>query len=629
MAKKTGYITALYERLSRDDEQFGDSTSIVNQKKMLETYAREHDYTNIRHYTDDGYSGGSFDRPGWNEMIKDVEDGKISTVIVKDMSRVGRNYLEVGYYTEVYFSQKDIRFIAISNNVDSEDQTSSEFAPFLNIMNEWYLRDCSNKIKATKRSMGNAGVHLATIPCYGYKKDPNDKHKWVIDEEAAEVVRLIFRLCIEGLGTTQIAHALRDRKIVTPSYHAALNNTGRFKNNIEALEPYNWSSGSIKNILCRPDYIGYTVNFKSHNKSYKEKKNIKNSPDQWAVFEGTQEPIIDRYTYQLAQKLIGTPRRHDTLGEANPLTGLVFCADCGAKMYNHRAKPFVDRYGKKQPGFDGYDCSLYKLSYRKTSGLKCFSHHISTKALRELVLYVIQSACKNAITDREEFVKKVQTTAEQANSFSDDAEKNTYSSNKKRYQELDHLYKKAYESYASGLIKENKFIKISQSYEAEQEKVSADIREYEEKQEARKDWNNDMNYFFSLVDKYTSIEKLTPQILNEFVDKILVHKAEKIDGRRVQKVEIYLNGIGKIEISEPEKSPEQEKIDQYWREKYQRRREYELNLRKKNLRAADAIVRVKEEKEKQRLIDEFNNDVKTGGLERMPVIPERLMQAAT
>ena len=245
MAKKKGFITALYERLSRDDEQFGDSVSILNQKTMLENYAKEHGYENIRHYTDDGYSGGSFERPGWKKMIEDIEAGEIATVIAKDMSRIGRNYLEVGYYTEVYFGQKDIRFIAVSNNVDSSNQCSAEFAPFLNIMNEWYLKDCSNKIKASKKSLGNSGVHLSVQPVSGYRKHPEDKHRWIVDEEAAEVVRLIYKLCIEGNGTTQIARMLCERKIETPAYHAAKNGEGRFRYKINELDPYKWNSGTV------------------------------------------------------------------------------------------------------------------------------------------------------------------------------------------------------------------------------------------------------------------------------------------------------------------------------------------------------------------------------------------------
>ena len=254
MAKKIGNITALYERLSRDDDQFGDSTSIVNQKEMLENYAKEHGYENIRHYTDDGYSGGSFDRPGWKKLISDIEEGEIATVIAKDMSRIGRNYLEVGYYTEIYFGERNIHFIAVSNNVDSADQSTAEFAPFLNIMNEWYLRDCSKKIRASKKSLGNSGVHLSAQPVFGYRKDPNDKHKWIVDEEAAAVVRLIYQLCIEGNGTTQIARILHERKIETPAYYAAKHGEGRYRYQIDSLDPYKWNSGSVKGILTRPEY---------------------------------------------------------------------------------------------------------------------------------------------------------------------------------------------------------------------------------------------------------------------------------------------------------------------------------------------------------------------------------------
>ena len=503
MAKKQGSITALYERLSRDDEQFGDSTSIVNQKKMLENFAKEHGYSNIRHYTDDGYSGGSFERPGWKKMIGDIEEGIIATVIAKDMSRIGRNYLEVGYYTEIYFGQKNIHFIAISNNVDSNDQGSSEFAPFLNIMNEWYLKDCSNKIRASKRSLGNSGVHLSGIPVFGYRKDPEDKHKWLVDEEAAEVVRLIYQLCIEGNGMQQIARILCERQIETPAYHAAKNGMGRYKNNIEALEPYNWNSGSVKAILSRPEYLGCTVNFRTTSKSYKEKKNIINDPEKWAVFEGTQEPIIDAYTYQLAQKLIGTPRRHDTLGEANPLTGLVFCADCGAKMYNHRAKPFVDRYGKQKPGFDGYDCSVYKLSYRKTSETKRRSHHISTRALREIILYTIRNACRYAIEDRDDFVRRVRQETEAWSTVAAEDGRKKYAENQKRLQELDSIYKKLYESFALSVITEDKFRMLSDSYEAEQEKLRAEIQAYEKEQAEQKDTDGDIERFYTLVDRYT------------------------------------------------------------------------------------------------------------------------------
>ena len=626
MAKIQSGITALYERLSRDDDQFGDSTSIVNQKQMLEDYAKSNGYNNIKHYTDDGYSGGSFDRPGWKKLIEDIEAGKISTVIAKDMSRIGRNYLEVGYYTEIFFGQKNIRFIAIANNVDSDNQGSSEFAPFLNIMNEWYLRDCSKKIKASKKSLGNSGFHLSGTPCYGYKKDPNDKRKWIVDEEAAEIVRLIYKLCIEGKGTTQIATYLQNHKIESPAYHAARNGTGKYKNNIEALEPYNWNSASVREILSRPEYIGCTVNFRTTSKSYKEKKNLYNSPDKWAVFEGTQEPIVDDYTYQLAQKLIKTPRRFNAIGEANPLTGLVFCADCGAKMYNHRARAFTNRHGKNIPAFDAYDCSTYKLSYSKSKETECKSHYISTKALNEIVLYTIKTVCKYAIEDRASFVDKVKKETETRNLQAAEEAKKKYQADLKRYDEVNKLYTKLYESFAMEIIPEDKFKMLSEAYEKEQMKLQKEIRTYEEELVSTKDAVDDIERFYELVDKFTSFEELTTQMLNEFVDKIIVHKAEKIDKRRVQEVEIYLNYIGKIDFLEPEEiNPEQEAIDKYWRDKYWRTKEYELNRRKKETAEANKVIEAKEKAERERIIEELNAEIEALGIENMPVIPERLM----
>lgn len=593
---------------------------------MLEAYAKDHGYENIRHYTDDGYSGGSFERPGWKKMIEDIESALISTVIAKDMSRIDRNYLEVGYYTEIFFGQHNIHFIAVANNVDSDNQGSSEFAPFLNIMNEWYLKDCYNKIKASKRSLGNSGVHLSSQPVYGYLKDPTDKHKWIVDDEAAEVVRLIYQLCIEGNGTAQIARILSERKIETPSYHAAKRGEGRFRHNIEALDPYNWNASTVKNILSRPEYVGYTINFKTTSKSYKEHKNLINSPDKWEIFEGTQDPIIDQYTHQLVQKLTATPRRKDTFGESNPLTGLVFCADCGAKMYNHRARGLVNRHGRKLPPFDTYDCSAYKLSTKSNSEQKCISHYISTKALREVVLYTIRCACAFAIKDKDAFIQKVrhETETRKANMAEDGKKK--YEADKRRMQELDKVYKKLYESFALGIVPEDKFRMLADSYESEQEKLQADIQAYEAVMAERKGTDDDIDHFYDLVERYTSFEELTPQMLNEFVDKILVHRAEKIDGRRTQKVEVYLNFIGNIDfpkIEEP-KDPEQEKIDQYWRDRYQRNKNRELARRKVVLAAANEKIDAELKAKRERKIQEYKEEIEAVGIENLSIIPEAL-----
>ncbi len=632
MAKKKGDITALYERLSRDDEKYGDSISIVNQKKMLESFAKENGFVNFQHYTDDGYSGGSFDRPGWNRLIADIENGKISTVITKDMSRIGRNYLLVGYYTETYFNQKNIRFIAVSNNIDSENQESSEFVPFLNVFNEWYLRDCSRKIKAAKRSLGNSGVHLASTPCYGYIKDPKDKNKWIIDEEAAEVIRTVYKLCIEGNGPWNIANLLRAYKIETPAYHMAKKGIGRYKSMLSELDPYNWNGSTVRIILSRPEYLGYTVNFRTSSKSYKEHKNIINSTDKWAVFKGTQEPIVDLYVYQLAQKLLGTSRRRDTIGEANPLTGIVFCADCGAKMYNHRSKEYMTRYGKKKHGFDGYDCSAYKLASRKTKSPVCSSHYISTKALRSIILHTIQNVCRYALDDREAFINKVKELINIRNENTTMEAKKKYNADRKRFQELDILFQKIYESFVSGIISEDKFRMLSSAYEEEQKKLQFDINAYEISLNKQQEADDDIDKFYALIDKYTSLEELTPSILNEFIDKVLVHKAQKIDGNRVQKVEVYLNFIGKIDfpiLEEAHDDPEQEKIDKYWKERYRRSKERERGYRKKKQEEIGKIIEADKTAKRNKIIKELNREIDIYGVENLSVLPARLRNGAS
>ena len=330
-------ITALYERLSRDDDLAGDSNSIVNQKKMLEDYAKNNGYTNTVHFTDDGFSGGSFERPGWKQMLSRIENGDIGTVIVKDMSRVGRDYLQVGFYTEVFFREKGVRFIAVSNGVDSDNNTSSEFAPFLNIMNEWYLRDCSRKITAVLRAKGKEGKPITSNPPYGYVKSPDDKNLWLVDEEAAEVVKKIFRLTVEGMGPYQIAKRLMEEKVEKPSYYQATRQRGNFQTMCDFETPYNWTGGSVVRILERPEYMGDTVNFRSHKESYKDKKAVKNSSEDILIFQDTHEPIIDRRTWYLVQELRKTVRRVDTSGEGSLLTGKLYCADCGGKMHYRRS----------------------------------------------------------------------------------------------------------------------------------------------------------------------------------------------------------------------------------------------------------------------------------------------------
>ena len=598
-------ITALYERLSRDDEQEGDSNSIVNQKKMLEEYAAKNGYQNTVHYTDDGYSGGSFDRPDWKRLLQDIEDGRVTTVIAKDMSRIGRNYLEVGYYTEIYFRQKNIHFIAIANGVDSDNQTSEEFVPFLNLMNEWYLRDTSRKIKASKRSIGLSGVHLSGQALYGYCKDPEDKHKWLIDDEAAAVVRRMYQMVINGSGTTEIASILRKEQIETPSYYHAKQGIGQYKNRIDELNPYNWNGSTVKYILTRPEYMGCTVNFKTESKSYKEKKNIINPPEKWAIFEDTQDAVVDVETWHLVQKLLGTPRKKNEDGAPNPLTGLVFCSDCGAKMYNKRTTEGISATGKPRHAFDSYECSNYKMRTLRTHTVeKCATHHINTKDLRELILYTIREVCTFALGDNEGFRQKVMDAAALQRTEAVKDRKRKLNRDKRRFAELDVLYKKLYESYATGKIPENKFDALSNEYLAEQESLKSTIAEEETEIAEFEQTADNVEQFLSVAQKYTDFSELTTPMINEFIEKIVVHAPDRSNGPRQQQVDIYLKFIGHFIPPEREPTPEEleeMKRKQFWLDKYWKNRDYELARRKKQKEkelAAQAEAEAKKHKER-------------------------------
>ena len=453
-AKQTeSKITALYERLSRDDDNAGDSNSIVNQKKYLESYAQQRGYANCRHYTDDGWSGGNFERPAWKQLVADIEAGKVAHVIVKDMSRAGRDYLQTGFYTEVFFRQHSVHFVAIANGVDSDDQNSNEFAPFLNIMNEWYLRDLSRKQKTAIRVKGESGKPTTSCAIYGYKKDPENKYHWLIDEEAAAVVRRIFQLTIEGKGPYDIARILFDDKIDTPAVYFGKQNKGVWKSKEEFPNPYNWSGYIVGQILSKPEYMGHTVNFRSHKQSYKDKNAVMNPKEEWLIFENTHEAIVDAETWELAQKLRKTPRRHDTLGEANPLTGLVFCADCGAKMMNHRSRGGTEN--NPYPS-DFYDCSTYTLAHQKRT-YACSGHYIRSKVLRELILETIRAASTFAISDRDAFLEKVRSASQLRQAEAAKETKRRLNKEKKRISELDTIIKKLYESFAVGRITGERF----------------------------------------------------------------------------------------------------------------------------------------------------------------------------
>ena len=567
-------ITALYERLSRDDDQVGDSNSIVHQKKYLESYAQQRGYTNCRHYTDDGWSGGNFERPAWKQLIADIEAGKVAHVIVKDMSRAGRDYLQTGCYTEVFFRQHNVHFVAIANSVDSDDQNSNEFAPFLNIMNEWYLRDLSRKQRTAIRVKGESGKPTTNCAIYGYKKNPEDKYHWLIDGEAAEVVRRIFRLTIEGKGPYDIARILFDDKIETPAVYAARQGRGVWKSKEEFPNPYNWSGYIVGNILAKPEYMGHTVNFRSHKQSYKDKTPVMNPKEDWLIFENTHEAVVDKETWELAQKLRKTPRRHDTLGEANPLTGLLFCADCGAKMYNQRTRGSDT---KPYPS-DAYECSTYKLAGQKRSAA-CRNHHISTKALRELILNTIRTVSTYAISNQDEFMEKVRSASQIKQKEAAKETKRKLNKDKKRIAELDNIIKKLYESFAIGRITDERFDTLLAEYEAEQKNLQASVEEAEQRVSSFEEDTARVEQFMELARKYTDFSEMTTPMINEFIDKIIVHAPEKVDGDRVQEVEIYLKFIGHFEFPASELTEEEIKRQEFLKKERARSREHYQKLK--------------------------------------------------
>ena len=562
-------ITALYERLSRDDDQAGDSNSIINQKKYLESYAAQRGYENCVHYTDDGWSGGTFERPAWKRMIADIEAGKVAHVIVKDMSRAGRDYLQTEFYTEVFFRQHGVHFVAIANSVDSDDQNSNEFAPFLNIMNEWYLRDLSRKQRTAIRVKGESGKPTTNAAIYGYKKDPNDKHKWLIDEEAAAVVRRIYRLTIEGYGPYDIARILYDDKIDTPAVYFGKHNIGVWKSKEEFPNPYNWSGFVVGQILSKPEYMGDTVNFRSHKQSYKDKTPVMNPKEEWLIFENTHEAIVDRETWELAQKLRKTPKRIDTLGEANPLTGLVYCADCGEKMYNHRSRGGTEN--NPYPS-DFFDCSSYTLAHQKRTKA-CCGHYIGTKSLRTLILETIRSVSTFAISNQEEFIAKVRAASQVRQAEAAKDTKRKLNKDRKRHTELDTIIKKLYESFAIGRITDERFDSLLAEYESEQKSLTAAIAEAEDSLTSYKEDTARVEQFLALAKKYTDFSELTTPMINEFIDKIIVHAPERIDGDRVQEVEIYLNFIGKCELPEKKLTAEEVKREEQLRRHRIRSRE--------------------------------------------------------
>ncbi|MBP3481363.1 MAG: recombinase family protein [Clostridia bacterium] len=533
--RQSDKITALYCRLSRDDELQGDSNSIVNQKNILSKYAKENGFKNIQFIVDDGFSGTNFNRPGWNELLGLIEDNKVGAIIVKDMSRLGRDYLKVGFYTEVMFVEKNIRFIAINNGIDSANQADSDFTPFLNIINEWYAKDTSKKIKAVMKAKGESGKTLTTIPPFGYMKSPDDKTKWIVDEPAAETVKKIFNLCMNGYGPSQIAKILNNEKILTPA--AYWQSIGRTTNLPTPENPYRWVADTISTMLEKKEYLGHTVNFKTYKQSYKSKKKLHNPEEKQLVFENTHEAIIDIDTWNRVQELRKNKRRPTRTGKSNMFSGIAYCADCGQKLYYCTSKYFESRQ-------DHFVCSTSRKGKEE-----CSTHFIRATILEQGVLahlkYVI-----SVVENYENQFRKVLGTKQKAEVKKElNAKKKLLSKSESRMKELDLLFQRIYEDNVSGKISDERFEMLSANYESEQaelkqtiKKLSAEISETEEQAD-------NVERFISKVHKYFDLQELTPSILNDLVKRVYVHAPQTIDGKRTQEIEIVYDIVGILPLS--------------------------------------------------------------------------------
>ena len=526
-------ITPLYERLSRDDELQGESNSISNQKQMLEDFARRNGLPNPTHFTDDGISGTRFDRPGFLAMMEEVEAGRVEAIVIKDMSRLGRDYLKVGQVMEV-LRQRGVRLIAINDGVDSL-KGDDDFTPFRNIMNEFYARDTSRKIRSVFKSKGMSGKHLTGTVIYGYLWDEKREH-WLVDEEAAEVIRRIFSLTLEGYGPYQIACKLSTDRIEIPVVHLARFNEGVNRSK-PVKDPYGWGSSTIVNILKKREYLGHTINFKTR-KHFKDKKSHYVSEDEWTIFENTHEAIIDQQTFDLAQKIRSNVRRYPNgWGEAAPLTGLLYCADCGGKMYVHRTNN-----GKR---ISQYTCSQYS---KVPVGKLCTTQHrINEDVVLSLVSEMLKAIAEYAKHDRAEFVRVVQEAQSSQQTAEVKKQRTRLATAKQRVSELEVLLCKIYEDNILGKLSDSRYATLDAQYEKEQTELTAEISVLEKAIKSYEKHEKDADRFIALIDKYENFDKLTIAMLNEFIEKILVHERDRKGSiQTTQEVEIYFNFVGRF-----------------------------------------------------------------------------------
>ncbi len=541
MPRQQEEITALYCRLSQDDGREGESNSIVNQKEYLLKYAKEHGFKNPKFYVDDGFTGTNFDRPSFREMSADIDKGLVKTVIVKDLSRFGRNYIEVGSYSEIIYPEAGVRFIAIMDNVDTGSLESNEFAAFTNLFNEWYPKSTSKKVKEVKKAKGLAGEHLGAPP-YGYLKNPDDNTRWLVDEEAAAIVRRIFSLCMQGNGMSAIATILWEDKVLTPSAYKVSKGIGVAK---VSENPYNWETSMIASILENVAYIGVTESFKSTRLGFKSKKRIPTAKDRRAYIENAHTPIIDREVWEKVQMIRANKRRPTKSGTTSMFSGLLYCADCGAKLSLATAN-----------GYTHFRCSMYK---RTSRAKECTQHYIREDALYQLVLKQLQHFLSYLQQFERVFIKRQIDTTLSERRFELSAKQKQIEKGEKRVKELDRLFRKIYEDNVNGKLSDERFYKLSDGYETEQKELEQEIERLTAEVSQTDMEITNVSKLIAVTKKYTRIDELTPEILNAFVDKIVVHEREKKDGKRTQAVDIYYSYVGIVDIPTDEEMREMER----------------------------------------------------------------------
>lgn len=540
--------TALYERLSRDDEQQGESNSITNQKAYLEDYAEKNGFSRVRHFTDDGYSGVNFERPGFKEMIEEVRAGNIGTIICKDLSRLGRNYLQVGYFTEVLFPQFGVRFIAINNSVDSANGTDNDFTPFINIMNEWYAKDTSKKIRAVFKSRMEDGKRCSGAIPYGYIHDPADRQHLLIDERAAEVVRRIFRLTIEGKGVTEIANILTEDKVLIPSAYFERYYPESCRNH-HYHDPYHWSPTAVAYVLGHEEYLGHTILSKTVGENFKTKQRRNTTAEERIVYKNTHEPIIDQQTWDTAQKCRKRGRKRSvaagTYSRSHRLSGTLYCMDCGHRLTYMSPQAVHREDGRIYDSDSAFRCANYRSRIHP-----CSLHYVKASAIEELLQNSIREMCQYVSANEERFYTDLHKVLEI------DKEKDAVSNRRElatmqdRVAELDKLIKKLYEDNASGRLSERLFGKLLQDYDEEQGEFEKRIRVLEQRADEMREDRRSAEKFVALVKKYTDYSEITDTMMNEFIDRVAVHESTGRRCHKEQQIDIYFSFIGRVDVAE-------------------------------------------------------------------------------